>query len=95
MGRLSRGEFGPRIKALLAQGVKIKCGNCGRDMSTDWAPKGHMIYDDGSGRCWEPDGLDSWWEVLTPDNSVSTRFGVSLGWAEYILSAQKQDPVSP
>ena len=90
MGQLSRGEFGPRIKRLIEQGVVIVCGNCGRQMQTPWGPKGHLIYDDGSGRCFKDDGLWPWSEDLTPGNYISTRFGVSLDWADVELSRLKR-----
>lgn len=90
MARLQRGQFGRRIRALIEAGVEIKCGNCGRDMSTKYGVHYHLIYNDGSGRCFAPDGIWPYSESLTPMNSVSTRFGASLTWAENTVKAQKQ-----
>lgn len=90
MGQLSRGEFGPRIKRLIEQGVVIICGNCGRQMQTRHGPRGHLIYDDGSGRCFKEDGFWPWSEDLTPGNSVPARFGASPDWVEVTLLRQTQ-----
>lgn len=87
MERLTQGEIGDKVSALITLGVTIVCGNCGRRVDTVWGRKLHLVYDDGSGRCWAGDGIGEF-----SDSGLSTRFGASLIWASRQINWTTTNP---